>query len=1061
MQPKCRWILLALLAVQSAATAQTATLRGMVRDGGTGEALPAANLFVLERQIGTVTNIEGNYVLEKLPIGTSRVRVSFVGYKTVERVVTLSAGVHLEDFALQRDYLGLDEIVVTGVTAETPRKKLAFTVDNVSGEKLELAPTTNPIASLAGKVVGATIISTSGEPGRGVQVRLRGTTSLTGSSEPLYIVDGVILAANQVDIDALDVEGIEVVKGAAASSLYGARAQNGVIQIATKRGKGIALGQTRLTVRNEYGRSFIPKTPFPNMAHDLRTDDAGNFLNSDGTKNSCDTCLDNGYGPGTVRNVAFNNQSFYDTPYSKSTSTLYNPFDEFFEIGASYTNYVALSQNSARTNFHASITNVHEGGVVHNTDGYDRKSVRINLDHQAASNFDVAVSGFYSQSMRDSPEWAAFAPFFGVQFTVPLVSLLTLDEDGRYKIQADPLAVEENPIYLVTYADQSMGNSRVLGNFRTKYSPLNWLDLEAGASYDRSDRDGRFFYDRGYATMTPNPRINNGRIERFNAFDEAFNGDVMANLRRTFGQLTTRLQLKYQAEAASGYLEAVNGWTLTSAAIPDLSNVNGEKEIFSQEYEVLSDGIYATFGFDYADKYIGDVLFRRDGSSLFGEDERWQSYYRVSAAYRVSEEVFWPLKDLVPEFKLRASLGTAGGRPGFEAQYETFVLLGGLITKGTLGNRFLKPELQTELEVGVNFSVGENISFDLTYSDVKVEDLLLSVPLAGPYGFSSQWRNAGALASNTIEASMNAVLFSGRDRGLDLGIRFDRTKQEITDFESNPYRWGPPGCNDRCYVLYYRKGEVIGQMYGAYFMTDKADLSTFKGGLHQNSADLFAINDEGYLVPIGAGNTTADGIARQLWGTNVNIDGTNYAWGIPIKWQDEKGATLRQIGNILPDFSLSTDLTLRYKGFNAYMLWSAQIGGDVYNMTRHWAYRDGRHADQDQLGKSDAEKKPRTYYEALYNISDIASPFVENGTFMKLREMSVGYTFERRQLSSWFGKTVNRLSFAIIGRNLLTFSGYTGFDPEIGSGEDGTIMRVDNFAYPQFRSLRGKIEIQF
>ncbi len=722
---------------------------------------------------------------------------------------------------------------------------------------------------------------------------------------------------------------------------------------------------------------------------------------------------------------------------------------------------MALAQNNARTNFHASFTNVHEDGVVRNTNGYDRKSVRVNLDHRAASNIDVSVSGFYSQSMRDSPEGAAFAPFFGVQFTVPLVSLLELDENGRYKIQADPLAVEENPLYLVSYTDQEVGRSRVLGNFRTKYSPLSWIDIEAGASYDRSDRDSRVFYDRGYATITPSASYNNGRIERSNAIDEAFNGDVTASIRQTFGQLTTRLQLKYQAEAASGYSEATTGVTLTSVAIPDLSNVNGNKFISSSEYEVLSDGIYATLGFDYADKYIGDVLFRRDGSSLFGEDERWQNYYRISAAYRVSEEAFWPLKDLVPEFKLRASLGTAGGRPGFQAQYETFVLSNGQISKGTLGNKLLKPELQTELEVGLNFNIGQNLSFDFTYADVTVEDLLLSVPLAGPYGFSSQWRNAGALASNTIEASMTAILLSSRDRGLDLGIRFDRTKQEITDFESNPYRWGPPGCNDRCYVLFYRDGEVIGQMYGGYFMTETADLSTFKGGKHANSADQFAINDEGYLVPVGAGNSPTEGIAKQLWGTNVTVDGVNYAWGLPIKWQDDKGSTIHQIGNILPDFSLSSDLTFRYKGFNAYMLWSAQIGGDVYNMTRQWAYRDGRHTDQDQLGKSDAEKKPRSYYEAVYNVADISSHFVEDGTFVKLRELSLGYTFERRQLSQWFGNALNRVSLAVIGRNLLTFTDYSGFDPEIGDGEDGTIMRVDDFAYPQFRSLRGKIEIQF
>lgn len=1064
MKRKLLCTLWCMVVLPALAFAQEATITGTITDVD-GQPLIGANVLVEELVIGAATDLTGRYSFQ-VPANqvlgqTVTLRAGYIGFSPQTRTVTLTAGSHTEDFQLDSDLLKLDEVVVTGVSEATPTKKLAFTVAKVDATQLEQVPASNPLGAMQGKVAGAAVVQNTGQPGDALSVRLRGSTSITGTSQPLYIVDGVILGANQVDFDALDIDNIEIVKGAAASSLYGSRAQNGVVQITTKRGSTIPLNQTRVTFRGEYGVSDVNAGPKPNLAHDLQTDGSGNFLNADGVKNTCATCLPNGYGPGTIQNKNEQGAAFYNTPYQ---GTLHNAFDQFFNPGDNSTVYVGVSQNSAKTNFLASFSRTEEGGSLWGLQGYKRNSVRVNLDHRIASNLTFSSSGFYSNSESDGMQGSIgsvsrFNPFFGIMFTNPLVNLEQRDPDtGSLKVQADPLAVEENPLYLIENTNINNERSRILGNFRARYSPIDWLNVEGNFSYDRSDRDGAEFYDIGFESIDPDD-VNNGRVERFNWIAEAINADATASFRKQFNRLTTRAQVKAQLERVDSFSESVVGSDLAAVSIPDLSNVKGEKRVSNYKSTIKSEGYFITGGIDYADKYIADVLFRRDGSSLFGSDERWQNYYRISAAWRLAEEPWWFAPNLFNEFKLRFSLGTAGGRPGFEAQYETFALSDGSLTKNTLGNSKLKPELQTEQEFGVDFTIKDRVFVELVYAGAEIKDQLLLVPLPGFFGFSAQWRNAGTLETDTWEASVNWNVLNQRDMSLDMGFVFDRTRQKITEFDSNAFRGGPET------AFYYRKGERLGAMYGNRWMASTSDLS---GNLQGTDAS-WAVNDDGYLVPVGQGNSYTDGVAKQLWGTNVEIGGQSYRWGIPVKYVGSDGSDFVQIGDVLPDFNLGLNATYRYKGFNIYMLWNAQVGGDVYNFTKQWSYRDGRAQDQDQSAKADGMKKSTTYYEVLYDATAKNTHFVEDGTYVKLRELSLGYTFNRRQLTQWFGNALNQVSINVIGRNLLTFSDYTGIDPEVGdsgggansTGGDATLYRVDNFSYPHLRTFRVKLEVQF
>lgn len=228
----------------------------------------------------------------------------------------------------------------------------------------------------------------------------------------------------------------------------------------------------------------------------------------------------------------------------------------------------------------------------------------------------------------------------------------------------------------------------------------------------------------------------------------------------------------------------------------------------------------------------------------------------------------------------------------------------------------------------------------------------------------------------------------------------------------------------------------------------------------------FQVNDDGRLVPVGVGNNFTDGLTG-LWGGTVDVFGDGSfipAWGIPIEALGFAGTTdttdILKIGSAVPDFNLGVSQTLRWKGVSLYTLFDAQIGGDIYNQTRQWNLREDRAEQVDQRGKAQGNWKPLAYYSKLYRTNDVNSEFVESGTYLKLRELALRYTFGSSQLEGILGGAVKRISVALVARNLITWTGYSGFDPEVGRGQ-AALLRFDNFGYPNFRTVGGSVELEF
>lgn len=1035
------------------AEAQEGAIQGQVVDAQSLEPVAGAQVFIPNTGLGDIVDDDGTYSIRDVPAGEATVRVRLIGYESATRTVTVNAGqTTTADFELEQSTFQLQELVVTGVSSATPKAKLPFTVESLNTDDVPV-PASDPISLLAGKGSGIQVVRGSGKPGTSSSVQLRGVTSINAqgrSNEPLIIIDGVVQgeSSSLADINTLDIQNMEVVKGAAAASIYGSRAANGVINITTKKAENVGEGTFELTVRNEYGRSWLAGSIPLARNHPYLLNDSGNaFLlgsgeeSADYTADGSDVVLDEEYG-GTSPTPF---RTFQDNSWPGQT---YDNLSRFFEPGDTYSNYAAFSGRLQSTNFRGSFENNRELGVVDSHDGFKRRNARLNLQTSLAQDLDLTATAFYSHSNQDE---IGGNPFFSLTFMSAGADLLREDEDGELVINPDPKAQEPNPIYVVRNLDNTDVRDRFSGSLSADYDLTGWLNLESTLSFDRSELNRSEFEPIGFKDPD-NPEGGPGNAYRSNFWERSINGFLTASTGQTFleDDLTTRLRVRYLFEDQQREFVRGSGSDFAVNDVRSLRALTQSISVNSYEQVERSEAVFLAGSVDYLGKYIFDGLVRRDGSSLFGPNEKWHTYGRASLAYRLSEEGWWPLSGSVDEFKLRGSYGTAGGRPSYAAQYETFALgSGGSVSPDQLGNRNLKPEFAEEIEAGVEMVLWDAAAVNVTYATSTVEDQLLPVPLPAYAGFSTQWRNAGTVESDTWEVGVQATLMERENASWSVRLSGDHINQVMTKLDVPPFKWGPQN------RFYYREGEELGNFYGARWATSCSDLPA------GTSCDQFQVNDDGYLVYVG-GNSFRDGLAEQLWGSTGTVDGETYNWGIPFVAADGE---FTNIGNNQPDFNLNFTNTFQWKGLSLYTLLAGSFDYELYNQTQQWAIRENKSGQQDQSGKPEGLKKPIGYYQTLYNVNASNSHFVEDGTFVKLRELSLGYNIPTSFVRDLFGGAIKGANISLIGRNLLTITDYTGYDPEVGvSGSVGgsaAVGRIDAYQYPNFPSLTGSVELTF
>jgi len=1028
------------------------------------------------------TNAEGIYLLLNVPAGNHGVQARRIGFAPItERDIAVTAGGRATvNFELEETRLSLQDIVVTGVTDPTEGIKVPFTVHRLNENSLVVPSTSSALGAIQGKIAGAQIIRTSGQPGSEVAIELRtptaGDTQRRRRTGPMYIVDGVILggsAGTTLDIESLDIVAVEVISGASAATLYGSRAAEGVISITTNRGSGLDLNTTQIRLRTEVGRSEVNSRVNTLQVHPYRQDAAGNWLDSNGA------ITDRGervYSPDKVSNNPYTNPTF------DNLGAVFAP--------ASFQQHnLSILQNTASTNFVASFTRYDEAGTLLGQQGYQRTSARLNLDHRIRDDLSLAFSISHTNSFRDNLDGS---PITVATRFAPDINVLAPDTSSTaiapYLRFPNPLDDElENPVYRQIVEDDETKRIRTLGSMSLTMNPTNWLRVNGSFSYDRGDIERTVYVPVGTPRGSSPDAQTNGFLFKDEDRDETMNGDAGVTLLRNFGALTTRITGRGYFERSDAYGIDATGTALTVAGTPDLSNSGateiGQQTVNSYLQEIRSEGISSDLALDYLGKYIGNVAYRYDGSSLFGPNERWNGYYRGAAAWRMAEEPWWPFEALT-EFKLSYAYGTAGGRPSFGQRYALLnVLNNGTIDKGLLGNESLQPERTVEQDYGLTMFLNNRHSFELHFVTQSTEDQIELVATPSWTGFESGTLNGGTVSGDIWEFTYEGTVIQRPNFSWNSRLVLDKRTSEITEFARS--------CFINRTVLWRCDNSDLTAIWGWRLASSIEDLRA----VDYSQADQFKVNDDGYLVWTGGAEYTdgfggnPDDTSVHLWGTRAPSGqfSQRYEWGMPFRTEvgtnqatcpDGPDSSTCQhsitnddgreiIGNFSPDANFGFLNTFVWGNFQLYAQVFGQVGGDIYNDAREELNERLAHVQGDQTGKPEGLRKPYVYYDhgpnSSMGLNQNGLPvdeFFEDGTFLKLKEMSLEYRVPESMLNTIGLGSIgaDRLTLGLVGRDLLTLTDYTGYDPEVGS----PLRRVDTeSSYPIARQITFLLNVTF
>lgn len=1113
----------ALVAPSAHAQGRNAVIVGTVTSEF-GRAVEAANVYITDMAISVATGADGKY---RISIPAARVagqqvnlRVRAIGHQPGIKPIRITADSQTVNFELKQDINRLDEVVVTGVVGEgQERSKVPFAVAHLSAEDIPV-PAMDPVTALAGKVSGLRIASTSGQPGGTPQIQLRGVTSINvtnRTTSPLFIVDGAIMNVGSLDeLGGLDIESVEVVKGAAGASLYGTRAANGVIQIKTKRG-GSGADAVKFNVRSEYGYSDLTSinahTP---QFTTLNLDESGTRFCVQASANiaPCSRTIDwmtevmriNNVATDTVRTpVTLQNaapgavdlQNVYQA--TGWPGTKYNILAQVMRRNPVTLNAVDATGKVAGVRFYVSGSYQNEQGAVRGLNGTNQRRGRVNLDYDPRSDLTVSVSSLYDNGYVDNRTGGSTGgSIFGqlLRGATAGTNYLAVDTLGRPIVRASPVhSPTTNGAGSLLYDNAGNWNNfskstRWLGNATARYYPTEWFTLDGTFAYDNRQRITDQYAVKGYRTFSISSAANSGNIAFANLGDESFNGNLTASFRKQLrSDLNGRLQLRGLFDQENILNNGSSGQIFAVKDIFTTSNTTTNKNATSSAQTIKNVGFLSGASLDYKDRYVLDGTFRYDGSSLFGSGNRWAPFGRVAGVWRVSQEPWFNVPHL-SDFRLRASHGTAGSTPSFSAQYEIYNVSNGNITLGTAGNSKLKPETTTENEIGTDFTLFERLGMEVTYAHDVTRDQILLVNTPNSLGFSQQWQNAGTLDNKTWELAANLPVINKKDFTWSMRGTWDRTRTFITELFTPEYTTdGGTGQGTTTFfhitanpaLDHGQPQNRFGQIWGRKFYRTCGDLPASVQPLCGDGKD-YQVNDKGFVVWVGAGNSWRDGITKNLWVTKLT--GAQSPWGskVPLYWgmpiidrplagQPGEGIGINQIlGNVFPDFRYTYANNISYKRLTLYGLFDATIGNKIYNQGRGWGLLDFGAADFDQGGNSVETAKPAGYSwragpsesTGIGGFYDLLGPnnyVVEDGSFVKLREVSLSYKIG--QVRGW-----GDWSVGLVGRNLHTWTKYSGLDPEVGAaGGSGSTSALTNatdaFGFPNLRTFTLSLSTRF
>lgn len=1022
--------LLLLTTLFTAAGIAQVRISGKVTAKG-GTAVEAASVVVRENSTGAATDATGSYSFTSaLKPGTYTLVFSSAGYKTQQSSLTVTAGnnSYTVNAELADDVSKLDEVIVTGNSQGTTRRQLGSYISSVSAEDLNKGATGNVLAALQGKTAGAQISQNSGDPAGGISVRLRGISSISSSSEPLYIIDGVIVnnATNRVtntssnydggnfvgsigqsrlvDINPNDIERIEVLNGAAAAAIYGSRANAGVVQIFTKKGKS---GAPTVSFSTSFTTSSLRKKLDVNQAP---------------TKFGGPTD-----GPGALTQDILSPAITTTTPVTR-----YDYQDYIFRNANGTDNNISISGGNDKTKYYVSGSYFYNQGIVRNTD-FQRYSFRSNIDQvlNKWASFNLGLN-YVNSTANEKPDGNSFfSPMNSVTIIGNFHNIWTRDALGN--IQAVGERGRANPVSVIEDIKQRQTTNRLIANMGLKLRPINGLTVDYTMGIDNYSQNGTtyippFAYNVSTAFFGGGPTLDptqNGYASTGNNSFFAINHDLNATYSRNItSNINSVTQVGFSQQYEKNNYSLLQGRGLA----PFVQTVNGAStrlDPVDERSEISISGAYVQQNFKYRNQFFITGAMRVDGSSVFGKNQRNQTYYKASGSYVISGTDFWG-KSSVSKWwdllKVRLAYGESGNLTGIGAYsrfntYSSSSYQGrtALNSSGTLANENVRPERQQEVELGFDMAFLNNrIGLTVNIYNKKVKDLLINRFIAPTSGFSSLLDNFGSLENKGYEIVLTGNPVAKRNFNWNITGIFNHNRnkavrigQALTLLSTNA---GAP--------VAIIEGLPVGVFYGTFFARN-ADGTEVKnaGGIPQTER--------------GVQNT-------------ATTFTTGRTAGLP------SGAVLRKvIGDPNPDYTTSLVNEFTYKKLSLRVQIDAVKGVDVFNAdfrTRQ-GVGNGKVAEQEHRGIL-----PRGYISGIYAIEEWR---VDDGSYTKLRELSLSYNFGKV-------KGFSDLSISFSGRNLISWDNYKGYDPEVNAGGQSTILRgIDFGAVPIPRTFSFGIQAKF
>ena len=998
-------VTLTMLMSWSTVCAQTFAVKGKVLSE-TGDPLPGVNVLVKGTSKGSVTDADGQYALDNVTAADILV-VSFIGYNTEEIVIGGRTSI---DINLTPDVRTLSEVVVVGYG--TQRKvETTGAIASIKAEDIIQTPVTNVAQGLQARMAGVQITQNSSAPGGNISVRVRGTNSINGTSEPLYIVDGIQISngggVNEVSplstINPSDIESVEVLKDASATAIYGSRGANGVVLITTKRGQS---GSTRVSYDGYYGVQEVLKT--------MDVLNASQFAQ--------------------LENEVYKTAVYAD-PAAEGQGINYQ--DLIFRQAPIQNHQLSISGGSDKTQLALSANYFDQDGIIINS-GFTRYSLRLNVDHRISDRvkFGTSILGSYTinngtpTGVTEIDAGVAVNSIVGAAMGAPPTLKPYRDDgtifpfgeqrDGRYREVTNPLGLAE--------VLNRTAVKRTLVNLYGEAKVAEGLTYRASFNVDLQGNLNDY-YSPLYIIAKNDLNANSGTASKTNTNYTVLLHESILTYNKTFAE---KHSVKFtgvfatQSNLANTNRISANGFP-NDATKNEALQLAVNRTVSSSRSSERLDSYMGRVNYGFKDKYFVDFTARVDGSSKFGANHKYGFFPAVAAGWRIIEEGFMQNITALSDLKLRASYGLTGNSGALSA-YQSLATVSSsgsdyqfnhIYTTGINPDRIANPDLRweksTQLNIGLDISLLEN-RLNLTADVYKknTKDLLYvkSLPLSS--GYSSITGNYAELENKGLELAANARVLDGAVQwNVSANATFNRNK--IVDLDG--------GTTTERFVTNYtilRVGSPLG-----VFKTYLFD------GVYQT------------------GETFLPGSDGRTGGAKVkdyNGDGSITAADQVIT------------GNPNPDFIFGFSSNLRYKNFDFSIFLSGSYGNEIYNLSRY--------SFENPLGQRNllaetanhwTPDNPNNEYVSGFpgGRLPISDRFVEDGSYLRCKNISLGYTLPEI-------KGINRARVYISANNLFTVTNYSGFDPEVNSyGGSNTAIGVDNLVYPSAKTFLGGVQITF